>query len=156
MKADTLEHKSPAEFFAENKNIAGFDNVRLRFNVRIFLVRRVSLLSVHLNPALPSVQPGKCLYTTVRELVENSLDAAESISQLPDIDVTMCGLVLRFFLAAVGRVSSCAANYVGRQLCSSAVQACPAACHLAVHVYNAPTRRRDWPGSSERRSVSGG
>ena len=24
---DTLEHKSPAEFFAENKNIAGFDNV---------------------------------------------------------------------------------------------------------------------------------
>ena len=29
MKADTLEHKSPAEFFAENKNIAGFDNVRL-------------------------------------------------------------------------------------------------------------------------------
>ena len=35
------------------------------------------------------LQPGKCLYTTVRELVENSLDSAESISQLPDIDVTM-------------------------------------------------------------------
>ena len=31
MKADTLEHKSPAEFFAENKNIAGFDNVRRKF-----------------------------------------------------------------------------------------------------------------------------
>ena len=29
MKADALEHKSPAEFFAENKNIAGFDNVLL-------------------------------------------------------------------------------------------------------------------------------
>eukprot|EP00884_Botryococcus_braunii_P009390 jgi/Botrbrau1/18452/Bobra.0072s0035.1 len=58
-KADLLQQKSPAEFFAENKNIAGFDN------------------------------PGKCLYTTVRELVENSLDAAESISQLPDIDVTI-------------------------------------------------------------------
>ncbi|RYR03328.1 hypothetical protein Ahy_B06g082208 isoform B [Arachis hypogaea] len=41
------------EFFAENKNIAGFDN------------------------------PGKSLYTTVRELVENSLDSAESISELP-------------------------------------------------------------------------
>ena len=36
------------------------------------------------------MQPGKCLYTTIRELVENSLDAAESISQLPDIEVTMC------------------------------------------------------------------
>lgn len=28
-KADVLEQKSPAEFFAENKNIAGFDNVSL-------------------------------------------------------------------------------------------------------------------------------
>lgn len=27
-KGDQLEQKSPAEFFAENKNIAGFDNVR--------------------------------------------------------------------------------------------------------------------------------
>lgn len=26
-KADALQQKSPAEFFAENKNIAGFDNV---------------------------------------------------------------------------------------------------------------------------------
>ena len=26
-KADALVQKSPAEFFAENKNIAGFDNV---------------------------------------------------------------------------------------------------------------------------------
>lgn len=26
-KTDVLEQKSPAEFFAENKNIAGFDNV---------------------------------------------------------------------------------------------------------------------------------
>lgn len=26
-KADVLQQKSPAEFFAENKNIAGFDNV---------------------------------------------------------------------------------------------------------------------------------
>jgi DNA topoisomerase VI subunit B len=25
--ADKLQQKSPAEFFAENKNIAGFDNV---------------------------------------------------------------------------------------------------------------------------------
>lgn len=26
-KGEQLEQKSPAEFFAENKNIAGFDNV---------------------------------------------------------------------------------------------------------------------------------
>ncbi|XP_010257406.1 PREDICTED: DNA topoisomerase 6 subunit B isoform X3 [Nelumbo nucifera] len=58
-KESVLKQKSPAEFFAENKNIAGFDN------------------------------PGKCLYTTVRELVENSLDSAESISELPVIEVTI-------------------------------------------------------------------
>eukprot|EP01047_Picozoa_sp_COSAG01_P009839 COSAG01_NODE_410_length_17384_cov_20.323691_6_plen_273_part_00 len=52
-----LRFKSPAEFFAENKNIAGFDN------------------------------PGKSLYTTVRELVENGLDACESMGNLPEISV---------------------------------------------------------------------
>lgn len=41
-----------------------------------------------LGAACP-LQPGKCLYTTIRELVENALDAAESISQLPDIDITV-------------------------------------------------------------------
>ena len=51
--------KSPAEFFSENKNIAGFDN------------------------------PGKSLYTTIRELVENSLDACEAAGVLPDIEVTL-------------------------------------------------------------------
>ena len=56
-KAEALQQKSPAEFFAENKNIAGFDNVRV--------------------------------LASIRELVENSLDAAESISQSPDISVTM-------------------------------------------------------------------
>nr|VDD45515.1 unnamed protein product [Brassica oleracea] len=58
-KESTLKQKSPAEFFAENKNIAGFDN------------------------------PGKSLYTTVRELVENALDSSESISELPEVEVTM-------------------------------------------------------------------
>ncbi|PIN23541.1 DNA topoisomerase (ATP-hydrolyzing) [Handroanthus impetiginosus] len=57
--AQLLKQKSPAEFFADNKNIAGFDN------------------------------PGKCLYTTVRELVENALDSAESISELPIIEITI-------------------------------------------------------------------
>ncbi|XP_042481245.1 DNA topoisomerase 6 subunit B [Macadamia integrifolia] len=58
-KESVLKQKSPAEFFAENKNIAGFDN------------------------------PGKSLYTTVRELVENALDSAESISELPIVEVTI-------------------------------------------------------------------
>ncbi|XLT01502.1 hypothetical protein HN51_050853 [Arachis hypogaea] len=58
-KETVLKQKSPAEFFAENKNIAGFDN------------------------------PGKSLYTTVRELVENSLDSAESISELPVVEITI-------------------------------------------------------------------
>ena len=51
--------QSAAEFFSEHQQIAGFDN------------------------------PGKSLYTTVREFVENSLDAAESIQILPDVKVTI-------------------------------------------------------------------
>ena len=58
-KSQKATQKSPAEFFAENQNIAGFDN------------------------------PGKSLYTTIRELVENSLDAAESLRVLPDIELSM-------------------------------------------------------------------
>ena len=58
-RGEVLRFKSPAEFFSENKNIAGFDN------------------------------PGKSLYTTIRELVENSLDACESISVLPDIEISV-------------------------------------------------------------------
>lgn len=35
----------------------------------------------------PPPPPGKSLYTTIRELVENGLDAAESIGSLPSISV---------------------------------------------------------------------
>mmetsp|Transcript_27862 Transcript_27862/g.34397 ORF Transcript_27862/g.34397 Transcript_27862/m.34397 type:complete len:736 (+) Transcript_27862:127-2334(+) len=51
------ESKSPAEFFAENQAIAGFDN------------------------------HGRSLYTTIRELVENALDACESVNILPEIEI---------------------------------------------------------------------
>jgi len=57
--AKGLQSKSPAEFFADHQHIAGFDN------------------------------PGKSLYTTVRELVENSLDACESIGEMPSIFVSI-------------------------------------------------------------------
>lgn len=69
-----LKQKSPAEFFAENKNIAGFDN------------------------------PGKSLYTTVRELVENSLDSAESIKVLPSIEVTIEEITKMNFNTMIGLV----------------------------------------------------
>jgi DNA topoisomerase VI subunit B len=56
-KKETLSKKSAAEFFSEHQQIAGFDN------------------------------PGKSLFTTIREFVENSLDAAESIHALPEIEL---------------------------------------------------------------------
>lgn len=68
----TLKFKSPAEFFAENKNIAGFDN------------------------------PGKSLYTTIRELVENALDAAEAVDTLPDIEVCIERIDRAKFRSLVG------------------------------------------------------
>ena len=58
-RGEVLKVKSPAEFFSENKNIAGFDN------------------------------PGKSLYTTIRELVENSLDACEAAGVPPEIEITL-------------------------------------------------------------------
>ncbi len=54
-----LTQKSPAEFFQDNKGIAGFENA------------------------------GKSLYTTLREFIENSLDSAEAIGTLPEIDITV-------------------------------------------------------------------
>ncbi len=100
-KGDVLQQKSPAEFFADNRTIAGFDNVRRRcVAAACFPAHRLARLPVLPStdaptvsiPATTWVQPGKCLYTTIRELVENALDAAESISQLPDVDITMCVL----------------------------------------------------------------
>jgi len=54
-----LTTKSPAEFFQDNKGIAGFEN------------------------------PGKSLYTTMREFIENALDSAEAIGTLPHVDVAI-------------------------------------------------------------------
>ncbi|KAK3042302.1 hypothetical protein RJ639_001897 [Escallonia herrerae] len=73
-KESALKQKSPAEFFAENKNIAGFDN------------------------------PGKSLYTTVRELVENALDSAESISELPVVEITIKEIGKSKFNSMIGLI----------------------------------------------------
>uniref|UniRef100_A0A0E0EQ66 DNA topoisomerase 6 subunit B n=1 Tax=Oryza meridionalis TaxID=40149 RepID=A0A0E0EQ66_9ORYZ len=73
-ESSLLKQKSPAEFFAENKNIAGFDN------------------------------PGKSLYTTMRELVENALDSAESISELPDIEIIIEEITKSKFNTMIGLV----------------------------------------------------
>jgi DNA topoisomerase VI subunit B len=56
-KKETLSKQSAAQFFSEHQQIAGFDN------------------------------PGKSLFTTIREFVENSLDAAESMHVLPEIEL---------------------------------------------------------------------
>jgi hypothetical protein len=40
-------------------------------------------------------QPGKSLYTTLRELIENGLDAAEAIGELPDLEITIEELSLK-------------------------------------------------------------
>ena len=56
-KSEKVSQKSAAEFFSEHQQIAGFDNA------------------------------GKSLFTTIREFVENSLDAAESMHVLPEINV---------------------------------------------------------------------
>lgn len=108
-KAGVLTTKSPAEFFAENKNIAGFDNVRGRAGrgggARAH-PRRARARAPHpprLPLSAPCLQPGKCLYTTIRELVENALDSAEAISMLPAIDITMCVPLRRCTRAAASR-----------------------------------------------------
>ncbi|MEA2071038.1 MAG: ATP-binding protein, partial [Asgard group archaeon] len=54
---EKIIERSAAEFFEANKAIAGFDN------------------------------PTRSTYTSVRELVENALDAAEKGGILPDIDI---------------------------------------------------------------------
>jgi DNA topoisomerase VI subunit B len=54
-----VSQQSAAEFFSEHQQIAGFDNA------------------------------GKALFTTIREFVENSLDASESIHVLPEINLSI-------------------------------------------------------------------
>ena len=58
-KKEAVSKQSAAQFFSEHQQIAGFDN------------------------------PGKSLFTTIREFVENSLDAAESMHVLPEIELTI-------------------------------------------------------------------
>ena len=67
-----LKSKSPAEFFQDNKGIAGFENA------------------------------GKSLYTTLREFVENSLDSAESIGVLPDVDISVEEVTLSQYEDLIG------------------------------------------------------
>ena len=54
---EKVVRRSAADFFQDNKAIAGFDNTM------------------------------RVVFTSVRELVENGLDAAERIGQLPELHV---------------------------------------------------------------------
>lgn len=110
-----MTQKSPAEFFADNRQARlGISRVRscgvCRRSRRC--CARAALPDTppvtHRPPAQPPPKlalsndpslsprniagfdsPGKSLYTTIRELVENSLDAAEAAGALPDIRVTV-------------------------------------------------------------------
>ena len=82
-KTDVLEQKSPAEFFAENKNIAGFDNVGSLFQVPLGCGPQIS------SEQVLCCSQGRACTPLSGRLVENSLDAAESLGKLPQIDVTM-------------------------------------------------------------------
>lgn len=74
-RSEVQVSKSPAEFFAENQAIAGFDNM------------------------------GKALYTTLREFIENSLDACESVNVLPSISVKVEEMTQSEFNVVRGLVS---------------------------------------------------
>ena len=60
--AETFREISPADFFYRNRDVAGFSN------------------------------PSRAVYSTVRELVENSLDACETRGILPDIFIKISSL----------------------------------------------------------------
>ena len=86
--SSALKSKSPAEFFSEHQNIAGFDNAgQCSAHVTRLCLTRWPLASTNSGCVLCCA--GKSLYTTVREFVENALDAAEAAHTLPDIRVTV-------------------------------------------------------------------
>lgn len=58
--------------------------------------RQCIFWSLFCSNYLCCLQAGKCLYTTIRELVENALDSAESISELPLIEIEMWVFVSLF------------------------------------------------------------
>lgn len=75
---------SPAQFFANNRSIAGFNN------------------------------PARGLYTSIREFVENGLDAAEEIQVLPEIKVRLSELSKEQLNEAVGFSRELLKEYEGK------------------------------------------
>lgn len=51
---------------------------------------------------LTCAQAGKSLFTTIRELVENSLDAAEAVGILPSIEVSVSEMTRDTLNASLG------------------------------------------------------
>ena len=66
-KADVLQQKSPAEFFAENKNIAGFDNVRSH-TITCLTPQRL----------LPVLEPSACVNGLLTPLIVCSRESAST------------------------------------------------------------------------------
>lgn len=64
-------------------------SILLRTNYYLITIQIIKRFIILSRSYLLISQPGKSLYTTVRELVENALDSAESISELPVVEITM-------------------------------------------------------------------
>jgi len=100
---DTLEYKSPAEFFAENKNIAGFDNVRQRHHLCLVLANASAQgLDSKMHCAMrslanactpPSGSSWKTLWTQRRA----SASCRTSMSQCADHEITVSPRSLHAF-----------------------------------------------------------
>ena len=97
-KGEVLRFKSPAEFFSENKVTPPHTQLSgsvlsgcITSTLHFWSCDQLVSISPPCVLAMQNIagfdNPGKSLYTTIRELVENSLDACESISVLPDIQI---------------------------------------------------------------------
>ena len=59
------------------------------FHTPLFFPKNLNNVLTHTRAPYYIKIKGKSLYTTIRELVENGLDAAESIGSLPEVNVTV-------------------------------------------------------------------
>lgn len=57
----------------------------MRWNV----LQQGTLNGLIITLVFPNFQRGKCLYTSMRELIENALYSAESIFELSAVEITM-------------------------------------------------------------------
>ena len=72
-KVEKVSAKTAAEFFAEHQQLAGIYIIIIIIFISIYLCINILIIIF-----IGFDNPGKSLFTSIRELVENSLDAAET------------------------------------------------------------------------------